>query len=324
MSSSHGPSAERDSKRKRSISPTNKNVSHERRPASPAVAVPASGSRQEEDDDDPLKALDQKVMQLQHRIGGIQHFDWLVQINPDPHSRRLDHIKLLQEAVLKLQNRLAGVENLASEMNSNSDSKSKQAGSQYTGTTMIRIEHTIMQIEQRFDTFQQRIDEQFERLERQLGVPKSSATIMREVKEEHARFEEARGPTRRPNSASYKHYLSSSLSTSGHNIQALTCPIRLLLILLMPATDIDSTLPPKSRAPCLIQEAPPERQIKRKRSISPTNDSDPPVQRKRRSASPEGERRHISGQDEEKKRVAPSDERLQVDIPRIHDNDSGS
>ncbi|KAH9462253.1 hypothetical protein MJO29_003025 [Puccinia striiformis f. sp. tritici] len=65
----------------------------------------------------------------------------------------------------------------------------------------------------------------------------------------------------------------------------------------------------------------PERQIKRKRSISPTNDSDPPVQRKRRSASPEGERRHISGQDEEKKRVAPSDERLQVDIPRIHDND---
>ncbi|KAI9619979.1 hypothetical protein H4Q26_013961 [Puccinia striiformis f. sp. tritici PST-130] len=65
----------------------------------------------------------------------------------------------------------------------------------------------------------------------------------------------------------------------------------------------------------------PERQIKRKRSISPTNDSDPPVQRKRRSASPEGERRHIPGQDEEKKRVAPSDERLQVDIPRIHDND---
>ncbi|POW21379.1 hypothetical protein PSHT_02438 [Puccinia striiformis] len=233
MSSSHGPSAERDSKRKRynskqtinlksnfsesldillifllttrrSISPTNKNVSHERRPASPAVAVPASGSRQEEDDDDPLEALDQKVMQLQHRIGGIQHFDWLVQINPDPHSRRQDHIKLLEDAVLKLQNRLAGVENLASEMNSNSDSKSKQAGQSDQSSCrsleavnilaprMIRIEHRLMQIEQRFDTFQQRINEQFERLERQLGVPKSSATIMREVKEEHARFEEAR------------------------------------------------------------------------------------------------------------------------------------
>ncbi|POW09890.1 hypothetical protein PSTT_06519 [Puccinia striiformis] len=210
MSSSHGPSAERDSKRKRYNSKQQSIlIKLFRKPgylvdllahnASTSFRLEARGGRRR-----PAEALDQKVMQLQHRIGGIQHFDWLVQINPDPHSRRQDHIKLLEDAVLKLQNRLAGVENLASEMNSNSDSKSKQAGQSDQSSCrsleavnilaprMIRIEHRLMQIEQRFDTFQQRINEQFERLERQLGVPKSSATIMREVKEEHARFEEAR------------------------------------------------------------------------------------------------------------------------------------
>ncbi|KAA1083398.1 pre-mRNA-splicing factor cwc22 [Puccinia graminis f. sp. tritici] len=56
-----------------------------------------------------------------------------------------------------------------------------------------------------------------------------------------------------------------------------------------------------------------ERQTKRKRSISPTNENDPPLHRKRRSTSPV---ERASGQDKRE-----SFERLQVDVPRIYDND---
>ncbi|OAV92002.1 hypothetical protein PTTG_27795 [Puccinia triticina 1-1 BBBD Race 1] len=56
-----------------------------------------------------------------------------------------------------------------------------------------------------------------------------------------------------------------------------------------------------------------ERQTKRKRSISPTDGNVPPLHRKRRSASP-AER----PADEEKREPF---ERIQVDVPRIHDSD---